>query len=312
MFWKQKTVIKQTVEEPPAPMPEKEKTPLEKWNDRFAAYSKLADRIAFGDGTSTVPEDTQKAFRELGDMPKEENNFKIFAGGRIGLEQGIALAQSGAMPWWHLHTGRAFAGDLEGLKRVDDEMKKAGHKISYDAALTWISYPHELVEGHGNRITPAVLQQMMDWGANPNYDNGNWLAKALRTQEEQCLAVFIRAGAESTHVLRVLEELAAEDKTSRVNVIRQVTRGQTLDGRVDDQTLLKATFSPDGAVLKTYFNFAARRVQEVHMSVDKDSAMQGAHFRDYDGGAIEAAQQSLQKLGGKPTPYIRPGTTSFG
>lgn len=314
MLWsRKKTIItSQNKEEPEDAMPEKQPTELDKWNAKLAGYQKLAARVtADANGKPEVPEDVRAAFRALTDLPESENNFKVFVGAQIDVDKGILLAQSGAMAWWHLHTGRAFAGDLDGLRRVNDALTKAGHKVSHSSALSWVSHGYSLVEGYKNKITVGVLQQLVDWGADVNHDNGSWLGKAMRSLNEKGIAPFMTGGADAGHVLRNLEELSAEDE-AQCRLMKGVLRGMTLDGKVDDQTLLKATFSPDGAVLKTYFNFAARRVQEVHMSVGKDSAMATAHFRDYDSGAIEAAQKALQKLGGKPTPYTRPDSLGFG
>lgn len=296
------------------PVPEKKK-PLDEWNEKLAPYQKLAGRITVDDsGKAVIPDDVHKAFKDLGDLGKEHNEFKLFVGAQIDLDAGLHLARAGILPWWLLHTGHAFTGDLAGLRRVNDEMLKAGHQqINCNATLTWLCYSNALVEGYNNKIIVGVLQQLVDWGADPNYDNGSWLEKGMRGGlNKDGLAPLINGGADAATVIRVLEDLRKNGK-SQAAVVEEAVRGKTLTGKVDDQILLQATFSPDGATLKSYFNFASRRVQEVNVQPGlAESPMASIRFEDYDSGAIDAAQKALEKKGGKPKPFRHAGNFGLG
>jgi hypothetical protein len=305
MLWHTKKT--ETTLEPPMPTPEKK--PLDEWNEKLEAYKKLAGRITVADGKPEIPEDVRKAFKDLGDLGKDHNEFKLFIAAQIDLDAGLHITRAGIMPWWLLHTGHAFIGDLAGLRRVNDEMLKAGQRqADCNAAFTWLSYSNALVEGYNNKITVGVLQQLMDWGADPNYQNGNWLEKSLRGGlNKDGLAPLINAGADAATVTRVLDDLRKAGK-SQATVVEEAVRGKTLTGKVDDQILLQATFSPDGTTLKSYFNFASRRVQESHVQPGQpEGPLLSIAFDDYDSGAVDAAQKALEKKGGKPTPYRHSG-----
>jgi hypothetical protein len=295
-------------------MPTPAKKPLDEWNEKLEAYKKLAGRITVAEGKTDIPDDVRKVFKALADLEQSHNEFKLFIAAQIDLDAGLHLTRAGIMPWWHLHTGHAFIGDLAGMRRVNDEVLKAGHQqINCNATLTWLSYSNSLVEGYSNKITVGVLQQLMDWGADPNYQNGTWLEKGLRGGlNKDGLAPLINAGADATTVTRVLDDLRKAGK-SQAAVVEEAVRGKTLTGKVDDQILLQATFSPDGVTLKSYFNFSSRRVQESHVQPGQDPGpLLSIPFDDYDSGAVDAAQKALEKKGGKPTPYRHGGNFGLG
>lgn len=295
-------------------MPVPEKKPLDLWNEKLEAYKKLAGRITLDEaGKAAIPDDARKAFTALAGLDQTHNEFKLFIAAQIDLDAGLHLTRAGIMPWWHLHTAHAFIGDLDGLRRVNDEMLKAGHQqTNCNATYTWLSYSNALVEGYNNKITVDVLQQLIDWGMDPNYQDGTWLEKSLYGLKKDVLATLINGGADATTVTRVLDDMRKAGH-KQAAVVEEAVRGKTLTGKVDEQILLQATFSPDGATLKSYFNFASRRVQEVNVQPGlAESPMASIRFEDYDSGAIDAAQKALEKKGGKPKPYRHAGNFGLG
>ncbi|MEZ0260239.1 MAG: hypothetical protein ACAH80_04475 [Alphaproteobacteria bacterium] len=309
---KKKTVeIPEPDEEPEPAMPERPETPLEKWNKRLAAYQQLAAGVSVDDkGKPVVPEDARKAFTDLGALDKDQADFKVFIGAQLALDKALLLCEAGALHWWIVKTGRAYAGDIEGLQKVHDRIEALKlQQPSANSMMTWVCYPHAVVEGYSNKLTNTLLDTVFAMGADVNHDKGSWLEKAMRSLNATGVGCFVAHGADATTVARVYLDLQ-QNNSSQAKVVEEALRGMTLDGRVDDQTLLRATFSPDGATLKTYFNFAQRRVQEVTvqpLAKDVAVAMTSASFKDYDSGAVDAAQKALEKLGGKPKPYRHAG-----
>jgi hypothetical protein len=316
LFWKKKPPEAPEPEKEPEPaMPEKPETQLEKWNKRLTAYTQLANGVSVdAKGKPVLDERTQKYFADLAALDKDQNDFKVFVGGQLPLDKALLICESGALPWWVIKTGRAYCGDIEGLKKIHDriDVLKA-QQPNPSSMMTWVCYPHSLVDGYSNKLTNHLIDAVFDMGADVNHDNGTWLEKAMRCMNETGVKCFISRGADAAVVTRVLAALRDEKDHSQVKIVEDALRCTTLSGKIDDQILLQATFSPEGTTLKSYFNFATRRVQEVHVQPGRpDGAMVSLRFEDYDGGAIEDAQKALKKLGGKPTPYVRPGSTGFG
>lgn len=252
-----------------------------------------------------APQDLQDVFKRL----KTDDwgvNRKVYTFGRLPLDQAIPAAAAGLLPWWPVLTGRAYAGDLEGLRRVQEAVEKyvedKDERPNPNAVMTWISYPHDLQDGHKNTIKADVLQQLFDWGASPNYDSGNWFEKTLTKCDADIIEIWLDNGASLKTMTKVINA-AASRNTELYHKLVSVLPGRAFYDKLDADTLLETKFVPDvGGIstMRTMFNFKARRVQEVFEAVNmKQPAMHSVTFDEYSTTAIEDAVRRMEKLTGK-------------
>lgn len=255
--------------------------------------------------TDGAPKDVQGIFKRL----KTDDwgvNRKVYTFGRLPLDQAIPAAAAGLMPWWPVLTGRAYAGDLEGMRRVQDAIEKyvedKEERPNPNAAMTWISYPHDLQDGYKNTIKADVLQQLFDWGANPNYDSGSWFEKTLGKCDADIIETWLDNGASLKTMTKVIN-YANGRNAELYHKLVAVLPGRAFYDKLDADTLLETKFVPDvGGIstLRTMFNFKARRVQEVYEAVNmQQPVMHSVTFNEYSVTAIEEAMRRMEKLTGK-------------
>lgn len=231
-------------------------------------------------------------------------DYQMYVALSLPVEQAIAAAHAGVLPWWSAFTARAFMGDDAGLRKVYDALPEAERKTHATTAYKWIAEPY--VAGDIENTTAiGVLRQLLKWGANVNDDNGKWLEKSLRSLGPDQIRALIDNGAPPVTVFRVMNELLGGKGDAQAAQIQQALARDTFYMRIDDETLLQTKYIPGedgGSNFKALFNFRARRVNEVWEPVSgkRQPLMIGASFDDYDPAAIEAAESRLRKLGGKP------------
>lgn len=276
-------------------------------NDWPAGLGFVQDRFAAAFAAGATAGDVRALKETLKQLSVDhwDTNRKVYTFGRLDVDVGIAAAQAEVIPWWTVFTGRAYAGDLDGLRKVyDAAQEKAVEKDrpGLNAALTWISFPHD-IQGYKNKIEPAVLQQMFDWGAEANYDNGSWLTKALYQCEEKIIDVWLDNGATLKNVAAAINKVNGRNAELHTKLLG-VLPGRGFYDSLDDDTLLETKFVPDvGGVstFKTIFNFKAQRVTETYESPRQTQpVMQSSLFEDYSTTALQAARARLEKITGKP------------
>jgi hypothetical protein len=252
-----------------------------------------------------IPQTVRDAFAQ-NDLSQWSSDRKVFTFGQLDADKMIPLCREGLVPWWCPFTGAIYRGDLAAAKKFQKAFEQdagKGEKPSMSSALTWIVYPHKISDSFSNNIDAKVVRQMLDWGADANYENGKWLEFALRHLEAEGIKPFLDYGAQSGTILRVMDDLQKNQKFAQLGKIQDALAHCSYV-KVDDQTLLEAKYVPDArgcSVFKTLFNFRSRRVHELYETGQGAQAvMNGMPFDDYDREALAFAQEKLQQLGGKP------------
>lgn len=240
------------------------------------------------------------------DTAQWPNDRRVFTFGQIDPDKCIMLCRAGLLPWWMPLTGRTVRGDLEEMKKLRDAYAKdagQGEKVDFSPMLTWVLNPTEVAPGVPTKRSPAVIRQLLKWGADPNYSEGKWLEFALRKHEADCIKPLLEHGAASSTVQRVMDLLQREQNFAQLGRVQEAL-ARTSHIRVDEETVMEAKYIPDAkgtSVFKTIFNFRARRVNEIYESGQGAQAtMQGIPFSDYDIEALAHARETLIRLGGTP------------
>ena len=208
------------------------------------------------------------------------------------------------MPASYENTEDAWVLARDGLRKVHAAITEdpgSASKPSMSSALTWITFKNILHKGAESDIRPEVLEQLLDWGADPNYENGKWLRTVLRNLDSEHIRPFFTHGASLDHVAA---ELEAQKGNSKITAnIRGALAGEAFTGRSGDDALVETRFIAEAgglATLQTVFNFSARRVQEIYAPPEGQPALHSTPFADCDAAALTQAAKRLRELGGKP------------
>jgi hypothetical protein len=277
------------------------------FTEKAKPFFDAAARITRSGDTFTIPTDVIELFRQQ-TAKTDGSDFAVALFSRLDTDIAIAIARGGGAPWWQPFTGKVFAGDVAGARKVWEHAVAAQAKPNATSAMTWISHPYTAA-GIANKIDAGVLRQLFDWGADVNEKNGEWLDKAVRTLDGDALKEFVvRAPVKA--VFKAMENLPEAQQAK----IQRWLQKPVSYVKVDDATLSETKFIPDaqgGASLRTLFNFSARRISEIYeYGADRKALMTTASFDEYDSAAIEFAREKLRALGGKPADGL--GKQRFG
>lgn len=256
-------------------------------------------------GFPAVTPQTVAVFQEQAKKLRD-NDARLLVFGQLDVNKMIAVCRAGGCPWWTVFTARAFFGDVDGLRKVhvaytEDAGKSETPNMS--SALTWVSFPNSLANVEKNTVTVPVLEQLMAWGADPNYDDGKWLGKVAQSLSAQHIAVFLNNGGQ---LAPVCAELASAYRNKHENIIKNIEgalASRMFFSKTGDDEVVQTRFLPDTlglSSLKTVFNFSSRRVTEIYTPAQSGQAtMMQVSFADMETGALEQAAEKLGALGGR-------------
>ncbi|MFN7114976.1 MAG: hypothetical protein ACK4PK_11535 [Alphaproteobacteria bacterium] len=287
-------------------MAEMSETELQ-WRSTHAQVRKLFAQLREDDGGNViVPEAVKSGMAALGEA-SWQNDRRVYTFGTGETPQNILAARAGLIPWWPVFTGAAFFGaidDLRVIKAAADQYAAPGKQPSLNSALTWISYPNALIGNMRNKIEPAVIKQLMEWGADPNHDGGSWFAKALRNLNADSLKPFIDHGGSYDTISAVMTE-GNNDVRKK---IFPLVYGRSFMTTTGDDTLVQTQCMGDfnGVTLfRTIFNFRAQRVHEIYEAANTAPIMKSYDFENYNTAMLGDAHAELKKLGGSAPDILR-------
>lgn len=259
-------------------------------------------------GDVIVPAEVKAAMAKL-DEKSWDNNRRVYTFGTGNTQQNVLAARAYLIPWWTVMTGAVFFGALDDMRYIKaeaDKHAKPDERPSMNSALTWVTFSNALVGDIKNKIEPEVIKQLMEWGADPNHDNGKWFDTALRNLNSDIISIYLDHGGSLDTVSKTM--LANKDNTSLRGKIASTLVGRTFDTRVGDDTLVQTQIMPDTdgtAVLRTVFNFRSQRVQEIYEGPRTSAVMQVSNFDQYNTVALGDAYETLKKLGGNVPDILR-------
>lgn len=259
-------------------------------------------------GDVIVPDDVKTAMAALNDKSWDSNR-RVYTFGTGNTQQNVLAARAGLVPWWSVLTGAAFFGALDDLRYIKteaDKHAKPGQQPDMTSALTWITFSNELIDGVRNKIEPDVIKQLLEWGADPNHDNGKWFATVMRNQGTDVINLYLDHGGSLDTVSKTM--LENKSNTALQGKIAATLVGRTFDTRVGEAMLVQTQIMPDTdgtAVLRTVFNFRSQRVHEIYEGPRTAAVMQVTDFEQYNSAALGDAYDTLKKLGGSAPDILR-------
>ncbi len=259
-------------------------------------------------GDVVVPAEVKAGIAAL-DEKSWDNNRRVYTFGTGNTQQNVLAARAGLVPWWTVMTGAVFFGALDDMRYIKAEADKhaqPNQQPNMNSALTWVTFSNALVGNVKNKIEPAVIKQLMEWGADPNHDHGKWFDTVLRNQDTDIINIYLDHGGSLDTVASTM--LANKDNKALQGKIASTLVGRTFDTRVGDDTLVQTQIMPDTdgtAVLRTVFNFRSQRVQEIYEGPRTSAVMSVTNFEQYNTAALGDAYETLKKLGGNAPDILR-------
>ena len=234
---------------------------------------------------------------------------EVYACGQLDSGTLIAACREGLFMWWVPLAAMTYFGNLEGLQKIRDAMQqdpgKGSSYVDLSTTLSWGCWDYSIVAGAPPVMNPAVVNQLFDWGASPaasDHSNGTYFEKALRSSNAGVIRAFLDHGAPAEFALNVCRELINNRSYKQAALIQDAFGMGGFYTKVDDQTVMETKYISEAtgeSVLRTVFNFGARRVNEVFEFARGGGTMDSCSFEDYDQKTLHVARAKLEKLGGK-------------
>lgn len=283
----------------------------DQWQETTDALREKFSRMKQTDSGWDIPADLSVQLAAI--RTSDWTNYRrTFTFSQIDPEKLVAVCRAGLVQWWPGISGHAARGNLDAVRYIYSEYEKTptsanGDKISLGALMSWASYPTAFYDG-GEKLPGnyAVLKQILDWGADPNFESGKYLDKTLRQSAPDIIALMLERGGKVDAADKALDELVkAKNFAQAANILK----AQGIDGfftKVDEGTLLETKYvneQGEGSQFKTLFNFKAQRVTEVYDN-GKYAALNSYPFTGYNTKALQKAQETLERLGGLPAEVL--------
>lgn len=269
-------------------------------------------RMAKTDSGWDIPADLVMQLAAIKNNNNWTNFRRTFTFSQVEPEKLAAVCRAGHVQWWPGISGYAMRGNIDAMRYLYDEHQKTppateDDRVKLGALMSWACYPTAFHEGAQKFPADAVvLKQILDWGADPNYEKGKYLDMALRQSPSDVIALMLAHGGASASVDKALQEMIKEKNFAQA---AHILKARGVDGfftKVDEGTLLETKYvseNGEGSQFKTLFNFRAQRVTEVYDN-GKYAALTSYPFTEYNTQALEKAQETLQKLGGMPPDVL--------
>lgn len=278
-----------------------------KWQTSLDAIRQQMDKMEKTEGGWTVPE----ALRTVLSLAKAEgwkNDQQVFVFGQVDIEKFSVLAREGLVTWWPAFNGRVYFGDRAGVEALHDAFETDPGKSprpELSSSMTWVAHPYALEGGELRQPDAGILRQLLEWGADPSYDDGKYYAKGLREAQEDVIRAFLDHGASAKTADAVTEEMLKAQNFRQATRIRSARGLGAYYTKMDNDTLMETSYAaePGGdSVFRRVFNFRAQRVNEIFETLGKEGrmTMTSVGFAGYGVDELRAAQEKLESLGGRP------------
>jgi hypothetical protein len=284
---------------------------LAAWKEGVESLRERLGAIPKDGGAENFATQLREAFRVKSGWTTEQD---VYACGQLDADILIAACRENLMMWWVPMAAMSYFGDLDGLRKIraamEEEPGKCASKPELSMTLTWGCWDYSIIAGVPPVMNPSVVHQLLEWGAKPDveeYNQGTYFEKALRTSNAGVIRAFLDHGAPPELASKVSRELLAANDYKQAAQIQEAFGMGGFYTKVDNQTLMETKYAPDtggDAVLRTIFNFGARRVNEVFEFARGGGAMSSCSFDDYDAPALQIAKEKLEKLGGRAEPVV--------
>jgi hypothetical protein len=235
--------------------------------------------------------------------------------GQLDTEKLILCCERKLLDWQSVFNAKAAFGAAEDMPAIFDAARQQGVTLDLAAPLRAAAKPMLLVAGLRHEGNLETVQELLKLGADPGIDSGAVYQAAVvegRTDIGRALAKHGQGGLLDTAAW--MRWGLSQRKPKLYADFRAIYWDYGRFQALDTQTLAETKPLPDNAGnLRILYNFAARRVEEIHEFANpKQNTVTGFTFDEYGSTAIEAAHAKLAELGGDPAdagPALRGKST---
>ncbi|MEZ0224179.1 MAG: hypothetical protein ACAH83_06485 [Alphaproteobacteria bacterium] len=237
------------------------------------------------------------------------SNRMLYTLGQLDTERLILCCEKKIADWQSVLNAKSAFGTAEDVRRIFEQARLHGLTPDLSHPLRFAAKPMLLVAGlrhEGNIDTTAQLLKM---GADPATDNGQVFQTAVLEGRPDIGRVIARHGQNGLLDINPWVNWAkANRKLKAYDDFRQIQWEYGRFTVADYETLIETKPMPDNTGnLRIIFNFASRRVEEIHEFTNpKQNVITGFAFDEYGQAALEAAREKLIELGGNPSGLDQP------
>lgn len=229
--------------------------------------------------------------------------------GQLDTDRLILCCEKRILDWQSVLNAKSAFGTPEDVSRIFEQARLQGTTLDLSYPLRHAAKPVLLVAGlrhEGNIDTTAQLLKM---GADPATDNGQLFQTAVLEGRADIGRVIARHGQNGLLDINVWVNWAKSNRKLKAwDDFRQIQWEYGRFTVADHETLIETKPLPDNTGnLRILFNFASRRVEEIHEFTNpRQNQVTGYTFDEYGEAALEAAREKLIELGGHPSGLGQP------
>jgi hypothetical protein len=236
-------------------------------------------------------------------------NRTLYTLGQLDTERLILCCEKKILDWQSVMNAKSAFGTPDDLRRIFDEARLQGLTLDLSQPLRHAAKPALLVAGLRHEGNIETTAQLLKMGADPATDNGQVFQIAVMEGRADIGRIIARHGQNGVLDINAWVNWAKSNR--KLKAWDDFRKIQWEYGRftvADHETLIETKPMPDNTGnLRILFNFASRRVEEIHEFTNpKQNVVTGFSFDDYGVTALEAAREKLIELGGRPSDIGQP------
>lgn len=228
----------------------------------------------------------------------------LYTLGQLDTERLMLCCERRLFDWQTALNAKAMFGTADDLRVMVDAAKLQGQTLDLVNPLRYAAKPQLLVAGLRHEGNIDTVAQLMKMGGDPAQDNGGVFQNAVLEGRADIARVMARHGQNGLLDINVWVNWAkANRKLKAYEDFRQIQWEYGRFTALDQETLVETKALPDNTGnLRVIYNFAARRVEEIHEFTNpRQNLVTGYSFDDYGQSALESAREKLIEMGGRPT-----------
>lgn len=217
----------------------------------------------------------------------------------------LTLCRHNILGWQTALEAKALTGTADDIQKIADAAQDNGQSLNFSNALNWAAQPKLLAPEMYFKGKLETTEKLFDLGALPNYNSQNLFLEVVEKGDFEIARAFARrAHTVGMDMERYISWAKSNNRPATYDSMRKLHWEYGRYQVADYETLVEKKQLAEKSHMSIVFNFAARRVSEIFEYGQPAQAVKtDIAFDDYAEEAIQAAQQKLTELGGRPTPY---------
>jgi hypothetical protein len=231
------------------------------------------------------------------------SNRMLYTLGQLDTDRLLLCCEKKIIDWQIALNAKAAFGTGEDVRQIFEQARLNGATLDLAQPLRHAAKPVLLVAGLRHEGNIDTTAQLMKMGADPSTDNGQVYQTAVLEGRADIGRVIARHAAGLIDFNAWTNWAKSNKKLKAWDDFRQIQWDYGRFHVIDHETIVETKPLPDNTGnMRILFNFAARRVEEIHEFTNpRQNTVNGFTFDEYGETALEAAREKLIELGGHPS-----------